>query len=89
MQGFDYTVLRNLEPLLSESVARVHNIMAECFYPNKAGKQIYEIDNSCEKIKQYLESLGYTARDTRTNDEWGDVFAYKAPAESFMSESDF
>jgi len=89
MQGFDYTVLRNLEPLLSESPARIHNIMAECFYPNKAGNQIYEIDNSCEKIKQYLESLGYTTRDTPAIVEWGDVFAYKAPATSLMSGSDF
>jgi len=88
MQGHDLSVLRDIYPILAEEgLAKVHHIKAECFYPNSAGKQIYEVDNSCQSAVQYLQSLGYTAKLERSTDEWGDVYAYKAPATDYLPES--
>jgi hypothetical protein len=60
--------------------------MAECFNPNEAGLQIYEVDNSCEKISRLLKDVGYVTK-TVTGAEWGDVIAYKVGvAKDFESQ---
>jgi hypothetical protein len=51
--------------------------MAECFNPNEAGLQIYEVDNSCEKISTLLEDVGYVTKTSAQSAEYGDVIAYK------------
>ena len=57
MQGYDLTALRNLREILSMPNQMVH-LKSECFIPNAQGKQIYQIDNACEEMRIYLETLG-------------------------------
>jgi hypothetical protein len=78
MQGFELTVLKNILPLLRDSDLVAH-IMAECFYPNEKGLQIYTIDNSCEKIASLLQDAGYVTKDDGSDGqaEYSDVIAYK------------
>jgi FkbM family methyltransferase len=76
MQGFELSVLTNVLPLLRDSDLVVH-VMAECFYPNKDGLQIYTIDNSCEKIAALLKNAGYVTKDRGGTKEYSDVVGYK------------
>jgi len=88
MQGHEFQVLKNIRPILAEAgPAKVRHIMAECFFPNGAGKQIYDIENSCDSVSQLLQSVGYTTKVGKTTAEWGDVHAYRAPATSFYPAS--
>ena len=75
LQGYELTVLRNIQTILRDTKLVVH-VMAECFNPNEAGLQIYELDNSCEKISTLLEDVGYVTK-TAAGAEYGDVIAYK------------
>jgi len=85
LQGYELSVLRNIQTMLRDTELIVH-IMAECFNPNEAGLQIYEVDNSCEKISRLLEDVGYVTK-TATGAEWGDVIAYKVGvAKDFESQ---
>jgi len=86
LQGYELTVLRNVQTLLRDTEVVVH-IMAECFFPNKAGVQIYQVDNSCDKISAVLQTAGYKTRINKQTPEHGDVFAYKnGLAENFEVE---
>ena len=71
------TVLQNIQTILRDTKLVVH-VMAECFNPNETGLQIYEIDNSCEKISKLLEDVGYVTKTAVATAEVGDVIAYKA-----------
>lgn len=76
LQGYELTVLRNIQTMLRDTELVVH-VMAECFNPNEAGLQIYEVDNSCEKISTLLKDVGYVTKIVVASAEWGDVIAYK------------
>jgi len=68
----------------------VTHVKAECFIPNSEGKQIYQVDNSCEKIAQVLREAGYGTKVQATNREWGGVLAYKKIlATDLLTEADF
>jgi len=82
MQGFDLTALQNLRPILLDK-EQVLQIKSECFFKNSAGKQIYHIDNECQKMLDYLTDLGYTAKIKPAGPDGGDVWAYKPPATDF------
>ena len=76
MQGWELSSLRNIIELLKKPRFVAH-IMAECFC-EKDGKQIYEVDNSCEKIDQLLKEADYETKVRIVgNGEWGDVIGYK------------
>lgn len=76
MQGWELSSLRNILELLKKPRFVAH-IMAECFC-EKDGKQIYEVDNSCEKIDQLLKEADYETKARIVgNGEWGDVIGYK------------
>lgn len=78
MQGFELTVLKNIAPLLSGDSNLVVHVMAECFYPDENGLQIYTIDNSCEKIADLLTDAGYVTKDRGSSSkDYSDVVAYK------------
>jgi hypothetical protein len=79
MQGFELTVLKNIASLLSGDDSNlVIHVMAECFYPDENGLQIYTIDNSCEKIAALLTDAGYVTKDRGSSSkEYSDVVAYK------------
>jgi hypothetical protein len=79
MQGFELTVLKNLQTLLSGDDSNlVIHVMAECFYPDENGLQIYTIDNSCEKVAALLTDAGYVTKDRGSSSkEYSDVVAYK------------
>ena len=76
MQGYELTALRNIQTLLRDTNLIVH-VMAECFTPNEAGLQIYQVDNSCDEISTVLQTAGYVTQIKNSNREWGDVVAYK------------
>jgi FkbM family methyltransferase len=85
LQGYELTVLRNIQTLMRETDLIVH-VMAECFNPNKAGLQIYQVDNSCDEISTVLQTAGYVT-DFKKNRNGGDVVAYKKrAAENFETE---
>jgi FkbM family methyltransferase len=89
MQGHELVTLRNIQDLLRDTNL-VNHIMAECFCPNENGKQIYEVDNSCEKISDVLLLAGYETKWNCAQVEWGDIIAYKKDAVSdFLPESEF
>ncbi len=86
MQGYELTVLRNIQNLLQDTELVVH-IMAECFIPDNAGLQIYQVENSCDEISSVLQTAGYETRIVRQSREFADVFAYKkGVAESFETK---
>jgi FkbM family methyltransferase len=90
MQGHELLALRNVQDLLRDTNLVTH-IMAECFCPNKNGKQIYDVDNSCEKIADVLHDAGYDTKwSSCDNREWGDIIAYKKDvATDFLPQSEF
>lgn len=89
MQGHELKTLSNIKCLLN-STNLVSHIMAECFLPSQEGRQIYQIDNSCEKISQVLQEIGYETKLSKENEEFGDVRAYKkAVASDFLPDADF
>ena len=86
LQGYELTVLRNSQTLLRDTELVVH-IMAECFYPNKDGLQIYQVDNSCDEISAVLQTAGYVTYFKNNTRNGGDVIAYKkGVAENFESK---
>ena len=76
LQGYELTVLWNIQTMLRDTELVVH-VMAECFNPNEARLQIYEVDNSCEKISTLLKDVGYVTKIVGASAEWGDVIAFK------------
>ncbi len=76
LQGYELTVLWDIQIMLRDTELVVH-VMAECFNPNEAGLQIYEVDNSCKKISTLLKDVGYVTKILGACAEWGDVIAYK------------
>jgi FkbM family methyltransferase len=91
MQGHELSTLRNIQGLLRDTNLVTH-IMAECFCPNQDGKQIYEVDNSCEKISDVLQGAGYNTKwsNCPMGAEWGDIQAYKkGSAYDFLPEREF
>ncbi|CAE7237269.1 splA [Symbiodinium natans] len=87
MQGMDLTTLRNLEPILSMP-DQVPHLMSECCFPDDQGRQVYQIDNDCKAMVAYLQSLGYTTKfeadSAMDRAGWGNVYAYKHPATTFL-----
>ncbi len=75
LQGFELTVLRNIQSLLRDLNFVVH-VKAECFCPNKSGLQIYQVENACGKIAEVLQEAGYETQ-WGCRGEWSDVIAYK------------
>ncbi|KAL9178453.1 hypothetical protein ACHAXT_003783 [Thalassiosira profunda] len=75
MQGWELSSLRNFHGLLKKSNFVAH-IMMECFC-EKNGKQIYEVDNSCEKIDRLLKEAEYETKGGCGGSEWSDVIGYK------------
>lgn len=78
MQGYELTTLRNIRELL-ENPTFILNVHAECFCSRKDnGKQIYEIDNSCNAIDALLQESGFeTSGGVCENGEWSDIVAHK------------
>ncbi len=85
MQGFELTLLRHMEPLLTDPRFEFRHIFAECMCPDRP---LYEVDNGCDHIDTILTRAGYTvAPDHITHcnmkpkppHEWSDVRAWKAP----------
>eukprot|EP00578_Thalassiosira_sp_NH16_P023566 CAMPEP_0181103446 /NCGR_PEP_ID=MMETSP1071-20121207/14870_1 /TAXON_ID=35127 /ORGANISM="Thalassiosira sp., Strain NH16" /LENGTH=593 /DNA_ID=CAMNT_0023186521 /DNA_START=111 /DNA_END=1892 /DNA_ORIENTATION=+ len=75
MQGWELSSLRNFFGLLKRPRFVAH-IMAECFC-ERNGKQIYDVDNSCEKIDQLLKEADYETKGGCESGEWSDVIGYK------------
>lgn len=77
MQGHELASISNFQGLLKKKNFISH-IMAECFCP-KGGKQIYQVDNSCEKIAKVLQEADYETKQGGCAGiaEWSDVVAYK------------
>ena len=90
MQGYDLTTLLNLKPILSMPEQVVH-LKSECMVPNAEGIQLYHVDNNCATMLDYLHSLGYTAQLqlAKHDKEFGDVYAFKGPAVTFLSEQEW
>jgi FkbM family methyltransferase len=83
LQGNELKVLRNIKAFLQHK--KIHHIMAECFCPID-GRQIYMIDNDCEKIAAVLQDSGFVAKyDCTPPSEVSDVIAYKPPANDFWT----
>ena len=51
MQGHELGAFRNIQGPLRDTNLVTH-IKAECFCANENGKQIYNVDNSCDKISK-------------------------------------
>lgn len=85
-QGNELTILRNVEDLLR--TGRIRHIHAECFCTHPStGKQIYQIDNSCELVAELLIKSGYHAKfGDCTILDFSDVVAYKYPASGYISD---
>jgi len=75
MQGWELSTLRNIFLLLKKPKFISH-IMAECFC-ERNGTQIYQVDNSCEKIDQLLKESDYETKGGCGRGEWSDVVGYK------------
>lgn len=85
MQGFELTLLRHMEPLLTDARFTFNNIFAECMCPNRP---LYKnVENGCDHIAALLTHAGYiVAPDHVTHcsmkpkppHEWSDVRAWKA-----------
>lgn len=88
LQGFELSVLRRIEPILSQMPAKINHIFAECFFPNE-GRQIYQTNNSCTAIAKLLQTHGYTTKVISSTKEYGDVEAFKSPATSFTGKDVF
>ena len=89
LQGHELRVIQNIQSLLRDTNLVTH-IMAECFFSNDEGKQIYHVENSCLEASKALLAAGYETRVVKTNTEWGDLFAFKRGlASDFLVEEDF
>ena len=89
LQGFELTVLRNIQSLLRDSNFVVH-IKAECFCPKGDGVQIYQVDNACDTIAEVLQDAGYETMGGCSRGEWSDVIGYKkGMATDFIPDAEF
>ena len=89
IQGFELTLLRNIQSLLRDSKFVVH-VKAECFCPNKNGLQFYQVDNACEKTSTVLKDAGYEIQWDCQGRGWSDVIAYKkGMATDFLPDTAF
>lgn len=89
IQGFELTVLRNIQSILRDTDLVMH-IKAECFCPNKNGLQFYQVDNACEKMETVLHDAGYEVHWDCEGRGWSDVIAYKkGMATDFLPDEAF
>ena len=76
MQGYELAALSNIKVLLKDTNLVTH-IMAECHCPDKEGRQVYQVENSCVKVSELLQEAGYETKWECDQVEWSDCFAYK------------